>query len=804
MVRFLLLSGMARPLPVSINAFPASRKEQAWHETLASLSLAGHLAADVDFSFGEVSIKRSPTGGSIALLRSTAQYFTPVEAADDAVFVGAVTHGRGHLGDGGRRAMEFADSDVWVCDSQAAWSLHFRNDFELLLLQLPRQRLAGRFGRGGVLPPAVLGETVAAAAIRPMMRALAANFAFMEDGELMAAEIAVAELVLSALLTEARPEEDSATQVQSAHLARVCAQIEARLRDPALSLADIAKREGLSPRYVQRLFESQDRSFSDYVRHRRLEHCRRDLISPQHADRSIAEIAFRWGFAEAAHFSRTFSAAYGISPREFRRNAPASEETRWTRGRPMHAGVRPIPRLGPPPEEAAAPPEPIPLAPALQEPTNPVRSGDAGSHHLAVSRETVHWGYLSRSIPPVLRVRSGAEVTVETLTQHAFDDYERMIKGDAGAETVFRWTRDYKAVDRRGAGPMNASIFGRGAGEGFGVHICTGPIFVQGAEPGDVLEVQILDILPRPSANPDHAGYAFGSNVAAAWGYHHEDLLEEPRPREVVTIYRTDAAGQSGFAEAVYSYRWTPQTDPFGVVHQTIDYPGVPVDHRTVEERPGRAAVRVPTRPHFGFVAVAPRESAIVDSVPPGYFGGNVDNWRAGKGSSVYLPVAVPGALLSIGDPHLAQGDGEVSGTALECSLTGRVRLVLHKRGETGKAYLRGLSSPLIETEDAWLLHGFSYQNYLRELGRNAQSEVFKRSSLNRALRSAFRTTRSFLMQRYALEEDEAISLMSIGVDFGITQVADGNWGVHALIRKAMFAEVQIEDCRPAGVPQDS
>ncbi|MCK0207373.1 acetamidase/formamidase family protein [Starkeya koreensis] len=781
---------MNRTVPISINAFPASKQEAAWRETLASLGLAAELSDADAFHFGEVSIKRSPTQATFALLRSTTQKLTASGPAspkarepgrsEAPILIGFVTYGRGHLTDSGRRAAEFADGDLWVCDPATPFSVQFRNDFELLLLCLPRERLAGRFGRAATVPTLVLGETVSAAAARPLMRALASHFAFMEDGDVMAAEPAVTELVLSALLVGARPEEDSATQVQAAHFARICAQIEARLREPDLSVNDIASAEGLSARYIQRLFEGQDRSFSDYVRHRRLEQCRLDLVNPQHADRSIAEIGFRWGFADQAHFSRVFSAAYAISPRDYRKSSGATVETRWTRGRPMHSGARPV--------------RPAPAATATTEATDlpaPVRPREViepGHHHLPVSRDTVHWGYLSRSIAPALRVRSGARVTVETLTQHAYDDHERMIAGDPGAESVFRWTADYKAVDRRGAGPVNASIFGRGAGEGFGVHICTGPIFVHGAEPGDVLEVEILDLKPRPSANPAHAGYAFGSNAAAAWGFHHDDILDEPRKREVITIYRTDAAGESGFAEAVYSFRWAPQTDPFGVVHETIDYPGVPVDHRLIEKREGvLAGARIPVRPHFGFIAVAPRESDMVDSVPPGYFGGNIDNWRAGKGSSVYLPVAVPGALLSVGDPHLAQGDGEISGTGLECSLTGEIRLVLHRRGETDKSFLNGLNAPLIETPEAWLLHGFSYTNYLRELGRNAQSEVFKRSSLSRALRSATREARKFLMGRYGLDEDEAISLMSVAVDFGVTQVADGNWGVHARISKSIF-----------------
>jgi hypothetical protein len=195
----------------------------------------------------------------------------------------------------------------------------------------------------------------------------------------------------------------------------------------------------------------------------------------------------------------------------------------------------------------------------------------------------VHWGYFSRALKPVgCRSESGDFVTgaIETLTHHAYDDHARMIAGDPGAESVFHWTKDAKNVDRRGAGPIDASIHGRGAGEGFGVHICTGPVFVRGAEPGDVLEVRIVDVFkPRGCATRSFAGRAFGSNAAAWWGFHYNDLLTEPKPREVITIYELDATGGRNWARAVYNYRWVPQTDPFGVVHPIIDYPGVPVDH---------------------------------------------------------------------------------------------------------------------------------------------------------------------------------------------------------------------------------
>lgn len=87
------------------------------------------------------------------------------------------------------------------------------------------------------------------------------------------------------------------------------------------------------------------------------------------------------------------------------------------------------------------------------------------------------------------------------------------------------------------------------------------------------------------------------------------------------------------------------------------------------------------------------------------------------------------------------------------------------------------------------MITGFSHPNYLKELGKNAQTEVYKQASVDLAMRDAFRKTRRFLMTTKGLSEDEAISLISVAVDFGITQIVDGNWGVHAVIRKSMFRD---------------
>src|SRR4029434_8263489 len=116
-------------------------------------------------------------------------------------------------------------------------------------------------------------------------------------------------------------------------------------------------------------------------------------------------------------------------------------------------------------------------------------------------------------------------------------------------------------------------------------------------------------------------------------------------------------------------------------------------------------------------MGVAPAEADLVDSIPPSYTGGNIDNWRIGKGTTMYYPVAVPSALFSAGDPHASQGDAELCGTAIECSLTGVFQLILHKQNTLAGTSLAALHYPLLDTQDEWVLHGFSFPNYLAELG---------------------------------------------------------------------------------------
>jgi len=195
----------------------------------------------------------------------------------------------------------------------------------------------------------------------------------------------------------------------------------------------------------------------------------------------------------------------------------------------------------------------------------------------------------------------------------------------------------------------------------------------------------------------------------------------------------------------------------------------------------------IPVRPHFGMIGVAPVEADMVSSIIPSYSGGNFDNWRMGKGATAFFPVVVPGAMFSVGDPHASQGDAELCGTAIECSLTGLFQFILHKKADLPGTKLQGLDYPLLETASELIVHGFSSANYLKEFGADNPSEIFKKSSLDSAMTDAFNKTRRFFMDTRKLTEDEAISLISVSVDFGITQVVDGNWGVHAIIKKAIF-----------------
>ena len=120
----------------------------------------------------------------------------------------------------------------------------------------------------------------------------------------------------------------------------------------------------------------------------------------------------------------------------------------------------------------------------------------------------------------------------------------------------------------------------------------------------------------------------------------------------------------------------------------------------------------------------------------------------------------------------------------LRCRSPASFRFLFTTRRTSPARSSRVSPIPFWETQDAWVVHGFSFANYLEELGATAQQDIYEQSSVDKAMRDAFRKMRHFLMTAKGLSEDEAISLMSVAVDFGITQVVDGNWGVQGTLKE--------------------
>ena len=156
--------------------------------------------------------------------------------------------------------------------------------------------------------------------------------------------------------------------------------------------------------------------------------------------------------------------------------------------------------------------------------------------------------------------------------------------------------------------------------------------------------------------------------------------------------------------------------------------------------------------------------------------GGNLDNKRIGVGTTMYYPVEVAGALLSMGDAHAAQGDSELDGTGIETSITGTFKITVLKQ-DTLTGGLASLDSPLGETASEWIVHGFTETDYLAAFPDDP-SQIYGQSDLNKAMMNAFMQTRKFLMAQYELTEYEAWTIITQGANFGITQVVDGNWYV--------------------------
>ena len=249
-------------------------------------------------------------------------------------------------------------------------------------------------------------------------------------------------------------------------------------------------------------------------------------------------------------------------------------------------------------------------------------------HRLQATPETVAYGFYWSDARPALRVASGDIVDVDTLLTNSPAGLTRAGVPDDKIQASLKAITTAMPAGNPNRGP--------------GGHILTGPVFVEGAEPGDTLEVKILSI-----------------DLAIDYGYN----------------------GCSGYVPANCE-RGTPAK----II--TLDRARM-----TAEFMPG---IVIPLRPFFGSMGVAPSpELGRVSSTPPGKHAGNLDNKELVAGSTLFIPVFAPGALFEIGDGHAAQGDGEVDQTAIETSLRGKIQLTVRKdiklnwpRAETPTDYI--------------------------------------------------------------------------------------------------------------------
>ena len=319
------------------------------------------------------------------------------------------------------------------------------------------------------------------------------------------------------------------------------------------------------------------------------------------------------------------------------------------------------------------------------------RADSQTQHGLKPTPKTVAWGYYDAKATPVLRVHSGDTAEIQTLITSTPKRLEDAGVSPADVEQSLR--------------DITTQVTDKGPGG----HILTGPIYIEEAQPGDVLEVRILKIrLAIP-----YAYNAFGPGR----GYLPDDF-----PYSKMKIIPLDETRM--------------------VAHFA---PGIDI----------------PLHPFFGSMGNAPPESAgRFNSAPPWIMGGNMDNKDLVAGTTLYLPVHAPGALFEVGDGHAGQGDGEVDITAIETSLIGTFQFIVRKDMH--------LKWPRAETPTHYMTMGFN-------------------DDLNASATLAVREMIDFLMTEKHLSRDDAYMLSSVAADLHITELVDGNKGVHMSIPKNIF-----------------
>ena len=383
----------------------------------------------------------------------------------------------------------------------------------------------------------------------------------------------------------------------------------------------------------------------------------------------------------------------------------------------------------------------MPLQPLAGQPGKLVVPGIRGKvWYVPSSLSTIKWGYLPNAADaPVLRVPSGATVVFDTLSHEGLlEDQGRDVLKYFGSKGVpaTMVLQDAMTITRSSL-PHDFSKDGP--------HIVTGPVAIEGAQPGDVLKVEILAVTPRVPygvISNRHGKGALPGEMPEGPAPEADASAAQPEKYHNVSVFTPIRKDKQG--------RW------MGVLKNMQG-----------EE------VTFPTAPFMGVMGVAAATEQPVHSVPPGVYGGNMDVKDLGVGTVVYMPVFVEGANFYTGDPHMVQANGEVALTALEHSMRATFRFTLLKKGDSRIPSASGsLEKPFGENKDYWIAIGLN-------------------PDLDEAMKDAVREALRFLTEKLGMERAVAFAYLSAATDFNVSQVVDRTKGIHALIRKRDFSKVK-------------
>ncbi|WP_404330348.1 acetamidase/formamidase family protein [Mesobacillus maritimus] len=359
-----------------------------------------------------------------------------------------------------------------------------------------------------------------------------------------------------------------------------------------------------------------------------------------------------------------------------------------------------------------------------------------GKYYLPTSVETMQWGHLpNRDSKPIMSIPSGSTITVDTLSHEG-------ILEDQGRNPVEFFSQHGISEDQI----LEEAIEITGSDiehdfDAHGPHIVTGPVAVEGAEPGDVLKVEVLSLAPR-------VPYGVISNR------HYKGALPGEFPEN-------EGRQEGASAEHPELYNNVSRFTPLEEINGKY-YGVLPIETG--------GEVRFPVKPFMGMMGVAPNTSDKLSSVPPIETGGNIDINELGVGSTLYLPVQVKDALFFTGDPHFSQGDGEVALTAWEASLRGTFRLTVLKQDDPSLPNNGEFTQPFAETEDYWIPIGLD-------------------EDLDEAMKESVREAVGFLNEKLGMDRATAMAYMSAATDYEVSQVVDKTKGIHALIEKRHFID---------------